>query len=184
MSPIFPPTTTAARPRPSRRRVFALAACAGAVTLAACGSSGGSGTTAASGHSSRGVAFARCMRSHGVPNLPDPTGGGIHIPAGSGIDPFSPVFKAAQAACAKLLPGGGPAGRHPTAQLIAQTRQMSECMRRHGVTGFPDPTVKPPSRPSDYSILENRDGVIIAVPNTIDPRSPIFRQAARTCHFS
>jgi hypothetical protein len=125
------------------------------------------------------------MRAHGVTNFPDPSsGGGIHLQSGSGINPFSPAFEAAQTACRKLLPGGGPGNQHPTAQQIAATRQVSECMREHGVTGFPDPILKPPSSPAGYSILEDRGGVILAVPSTIDPRSPVFQSAAKTCHFS
>jgi hypothetical protein len=54
--------------------------------------------------------FSQCMRAHGVPNFPDPqfnSNGGIslHISANSGIDPNSPIFKAAQQACQSLLPG-------------------------------------------------------------------------------
>jgi hypothetical protein len=54
------------------------------------------------------LAMSRCMRSHGVPNFPDPTfrtgpGGGVGIGIdfgpGSGIDPSSPAFQAAQRAC-------------------------------------------------------------------------------------
>jgi hypothetical protein len=49
--------------------------------------------------------YAACIRSHGVPNFPDPK---LH--AGGGIDmeaPNSPQFKTAQKACQHLLPGGG-----------------------------------------------------------------------------
>jgi hypothetical protein len=125
------------------------------------------------------------MRSHGVTNFPDPGagGGGIKLQAGSGINPFSPAFKTARASCSHLLPGGGPGAQHPTKQLIAQTLQVSECMRRHGVSGFPDPTLTPPSSPAGYSILENRGGVILAVPNTINPESPVFMQASAACSF-
>jgi hypothetical protein len=59
-----------------------------------------------------GVKFAACMRKHGVPNFPDPNSqGGIQISpsSGSGLDPNSPTFQAAQKACgSKLGPGGGP----------------------------------------------------------------------------
>ena len=51
------------------------------------------------------LANARCMRRHGVPNFPDPTfpaGGGVAIKIGSGVNPQSPAFKQAAAAC------GGP----------------------------------------------------------------------------
>lgn len=57
----------------------------------------------------RGVEFARCMRSHGVPNFPDPklissSGGNqqVYLP---GINPQSPAFQTSAKAC-----GGGPKG--------------------------------------------------------------------------
>ena len=48
-----------------------------------------------------------CMRSHGVPNFPDPkeSSGGISI-GGPGLDPNSPQFQAAQNDCRSLAPGG------------------------------------------------------------------------------
>jgi hypothetical protein len=57
------------------------------------------------------LAWAACMRSHGLTNFPDPTfnGGGIALHGGpGGIDPNSPVFKSAQAACGSPLGKGGP----------------------------------------------------------------------------
>lgn len=50
---------------------------------------------------------AACIRSHGVPNFPDPTfsGGGVHIDR-RGLDMSSPTFKAAVRACESLIPGG------------------------------------------------------------------------------
>jgi hypothetical protein len=50
---------------------------------------------------------AACIRSHGIPNFPDPTfsGGGVHIEHRA-IDQSSPVFKAAVQACKSLIPGG------------------------------------------------------------------------------
>lgn len=52
--------------------------------------------------------FAACMRSHGVPNFPDPKGSGAFLI--QGIDPNSPQVKSAQQACQSLLPAGGPGG--------------------------------------------------------------------------
>jgi hypothetical protein len=51
--------------------------------------------------------FAQCMRSHGVPNFPDPstgTGtGAVHLNlGGTGIDMSSPTFQAAAKACGGL----------------------------------------------------------------------------------
>jgi hypothetical protein len=56
------------------------------------------------------LAFSACMRKHGLPNFPDPqfpSGGGVavKITAGSGIDPGSAQFQAAQKACQAELPG-------------------------------------------------------------------------------
>ncbi len=61
------------------------------------------------------LAFSACMRAHGVPSFPDPQFGSggrvsISIHQGSGIDPNSPQFQAAQKACQKDAPGSPGAG--------------------------------------------------------------------------
>jgi hypothetical protein len=61
--------------------------------------------------------FSQCMRAHGVPKFPDPSGGTGRISIsikggpGSGLDPNSPQFQAAQKACQSIsgAPKGGPA---------------------------------------------------------------------------
>ena len=160
-----------------------------AVAVGACGSSGHS-FGAASGGSSLANAerkVSECMRSHQVPNFPDPSvggGGGFNL-NGTGINPQSSAFESAQRTCFKLLPGGGPGAHHATAQALAQALQVSACMRRHGVSGFPDPTLKAPSIPirPAYSIVEDRNGIVLAVPSTISASSPAFKQAATACGF-
>lgn len=42
------------------------------------------------------LAFARCMRTNGVPNFPDPAGGALNI---TGVDPSSPQFQHAAQVC-------------------------------------------------------------------------------------
>lgn len=152
------------------------------VAIAACGSSGHKSSASASAQSF--LAFSGCMRSHGVSNFPDPSpGGGLNI-GGTGINPFSPSFKAAQATCNKLLPGGGPGSREATEQQKQQLVAISECMRGHGVTGFPDPTTTPPTSPQGYSIMEGvASNLFLLVPKTINVASPAFTQAAKACHF-
>ena len=178
-------TQTGIPPRlDGRRPAFVIAAIACALAVCACGSSTPS-HSASKGATQNRIAFSDCMRSHGVPGFPDPSaGGGIQIPSGSGINPFSPSFKAAQASCAKLMPGGGPGAHHASAQERAQLVATAECMRRHGVSGFPDPTTVAPSSPAGYSELENLGGIIIAIPDTINMDSPVFKQAAAACKFS
>jgi hypothetical protein len=50
------------------------------------------------------LAYARCMRQHGI-NIPDPKpDGGIHI---EGVNPDDPKFKAAEQACQQYQPDPG-----------------------------------------------------------------------------
>lgn len=124
------------------------------------------------------------MRSHGVPNFPDPGGGGggIQIPSGSGINPQSPAFRSAQNACFKLLPGPGSKGPGSEARKL-QLLKLAECMRRHGISSFPDPTNSPPSAPpAGGGIAFGAPGAFISVPQTLI-NSPGFKQAATACGF-
>ena len=135
--------------------------------------------------------FARCMRRSGVPDFPDPDpGGGFSFQAGSGFDPSSPAVKAAQAKCRKFMPGGGPPGpgttTHPSAQWLAHMLTVAKCMRRHGVTDFPDPRTSVPSNPfpgGGTGVISDIDGVILIFPSTIDTQSPLFVRAAAACRF-
>jgi hypothetical protein len=53
------------------------------------------------------LAYARCMRQHGI-NIPDPKpGGGIDVNGEAGVNPDSPKFKAADQACQQYQPKGG-----------------------------------------------------------------------------
>ena len=52
--------------------------------------------------------FSACMRKNGLPRFPDPkvSSRGVSISlAGSGLNPNSPQFKAAEKACEELIPG-------------------------------------------------------------------------------
>jgi hypothetical protein len=57
------------------------------------------------------LAMARCMRSHGMPNFPDPTfpsTGGIRLGLPPGITPQSPAFQQAATDCHLPLPRATP----------------------------------------------------------------------------
>ena len=156
---------------------FAALICA--LSLADCGSSNKSSHTTTSAGVGQGVAFADCMRSHGVSSFPDPTpGGGYAFPVNS-----SPTFKSAQAKCQKLLPNGGapPAFSEPA---LMQLQRIAPCMRQHGVPDFPDPKRAPEgglsSVNSGYRIIDYR-GVLLELPATINMQSPAYKQAAATC---
>jgi hypothetical protein len=90
-------------------------------------------------------AYSQCMRGHGVPAFPDPVSGpnggaGFRITGGpgTGLDPQSSTFQAADRACRSLLPNGGVAKQLTPAQQQAFL-QWAQCIRQHGVPNFPDP---------------------------------------------
>lgn len=153
--------------------------------LAACGSANKTAGTKVRGDGL--IAFSKCMRAHGVTNFPDPSSTGLNL-NGTGINPQSPAFRTAQTTCSKLLPGGGPANQHASARQIKRATESAECMRAHGVAGFPDPTIStsgpPDLNPANYSSIEDDGGIIFAIPNSINESSPTFMAAAKICHFN
>jgi hypothetical protein len=83
---------------------------------------------------------------------------------------------------------GGPlspgATTHPSAQTMAQWDGVAQCMRRHGVSGFPYPTTSVPSNLTGDSVVADRDGAIMVIPDTINMPSPTFTRAVSTCGFA
>jgi hypothetical protein len=168
------------RMRHSRPLILAsaLAAAAYSLLLAGCGGHSpgvaniASSTTAATTTPRSGpVAFAHCMRSHGVPAFPDPNANGefdgsqLKRPGVSASQ-----VRAAQSACNYLLPNGIPVAPPYTITRADQIDYLkgAACMRRHGFPDFPDPT------------FQNND-VQLNVPASIDQNSPQFKSAATTC---
>ena len=94
----------------------------------------------ASAQQSGALAFARCMRSHGVPNYPDPTSSGLVKESLQQLGVSSSRFQSASSDCSHLLPNGG-SGPNPAQvqQVRAQALEFSQCVRSHGVPNFPDP---------------------------------------------
>jgi hypothetical protein len=132
-----------------RRHLIAIAVVA--LLAAACGNSRSDGPGAAgAGSSGAGssapevspgdakLAFARCMRAHGVQDFPDP---GSKVGAGTGgqLDPYDPTFEAAYQACQSVLPPGQETLTQMHGQLTKQGLGFARCMRAHGIAGFPDP---------------------------------------------
>lgn len=52
------------------------------------------------------VKYSECMRSHGVPKFPDPSGDNLSVNVNQ-IDPSSPIVKRASKVCSHLAAGGG-----------------------------------------------------------------------------
>jgi hypothetical protein len=131
------------------------------------------------------LAFAKCMRSNGVPAFPDPSpvrGELFALP--SGVDPASPGFMAAQAKCHRLL-GAGPPGpgetTHPSARTLSKLLRIAECMRQHGISEFPDPRTSVPNNLNQYQEVSDFDGAILLFPATLNLQSPAYRQDLTAC---
>ena len=148
-----------------------------AVALAACGSSPKPSSSTHSGTHSQAIAFANCMRAHGVPSFPDPKAGGGGFDIGPGINPQSPAFKSARLACSKLAPGGGGGVRATESQFLAALR-FAMCMRVHGFPAFPDPT-RADSPPGP--ILVVGPGLFFRVTPSFDPNTPAVNGALAAC---
>ena len=97
------------------------------------------------------LAFSRCMRSHGVPNFPDPqpATNTAKFPTAQQLGVSDARYQAAEKHCQPLLPAGTD-DRFPPAEvrlLLTGMLAFSKCMRSHGVANFPDPTTDSQGRP-------------------------------------
>jgi hypothetical protein len=157
--------------------VFALAACSNGSGPSA--GSGGSSSAAGASTFTSAVAYSACMRSHGVPNFPDPDSRGqLPKPDAHHLGVSSSQLRAAQRACQHLLPNNGGAINADSIQqcmmaddcpqaLVQQVRNeelnFARCMRSHGVPNWPDPIIDSQGRPV-FAISISKDG--------FDPYSP------------
>ena len=163
--------------------ISTLAAVGCGLAVAACGSSAShsSQSSAQARNGQRLLAFSQCMRAHGVAKFPDPSArGGIQISPSTGVNPQSPAFQAAQNACGGLGKGG-PGGGHPTEADKLAMLNVSKCMRAHGLTNFPDPTLHAPTPGNGVNAVIGRNGVFLALGPGINPQSPAFAHAAAAC---
>jgi len=149
------------RPWPTMAR--AVAAVLALATLAACSSSSssaGSGSPNAGGpaaslsaNSRKVLAFSRCVRTHGVPDYPDPDSQGqVAKETAQQLGVGSSRLQAALSACEHLLPATGDIDDNPAAlnRWWNQMQRFAQCMHARGVANWPGPTPYPqdPARPT------------------------------------
>lgn len=137
------------------------------------GSSTPSGQASSSSSRSAGLlAFSRCMRSHGVPDFPDPEPGQTEVklppPNGSAYGASGALMDSAVRACHMLLPPGV-GGWYPRSEIplvLRAMRAFADCMRAHGISNWPDPSFdsqgrlgftgpgadNPPGSPTDHAV--------------------------------
>jgi hypothetical protein len=122
------------------------------------------------------------MRANRVSDFPDPregpNGGGVGWPGGLGVGSdgsllvmgqlfAGPAVRHAERVCKEYLPPGGP-GPTVSAAERATALAAAACMRRHGLSTFPDPTFD-----GGHEALSLGPG--------LDPNSPAFQRAAQAC---
>jgi len=147
------------------RRPSAL--CALALLAAGCGA----GATAPAATTATGpLAYSACMRAHGIAGFPDPNAkGNLIVTPADHFDPSSPIYRAAEGACAKLQVGPG-GGMTPAQQehVFQKLYRYVLCMRKHGI-------------PMADPFKGANSGVGIVVPRSIDPASAAFTSADEAC---
>lgn len=121
---------------------------AGLVLLAAACGGSPSSTGSGSAASQVGINYADCMRSHGVPKYPDPSGtnelaNGLPKVSLQQLGVSGAQYQAAQSACAHLLPNGGQLTQSQSQRDLNAMRRFARCMRSQGVPTWPDPTNGP-----------------------------------------
>ncbi|HEY2079424.1 MAG TPA: hypothetical protein VGH53_24100 [Streptosporangiaceae bacterium] len=135
----------------------------------------GHSTTASGSAHSKALAYAECVRSHGVPDFPDPgSSGGFDKATVSQLAAGNSQFQTATHTCAHLLPSG--IGSTDAAAVVRQEwngmLRFARCMRSHGEPNWPDPSPYPP-RPSDPTF--NLPASIQPVPQTISKMHECLR---------
>lgn len=121
-------------------RVGVIIAIGISLLAAACGGRSPSAPSPATAHASASIAFARCMRTHGVPGFPDPDANGAFPPFSTGVS--KQVSSAANDTCRHLLPreGAGDSGAGGQQKKLAFALKVARCVRTHGYPTFPDPS--------------------------------------------
>jgi hypothetical protein len=135
--------------------------------VASLASTSAANPTGHGGPSASPAAYATCMTAHGVAMAPPTSHHGLTILGNTA--PNSTQFQAAERACQKLAPAGGPEPLTPAEQAHAAEAlvRFATCMRKHEVPDFPDPNAQ--------------DTFPEAQIEALDTSSPAFQEALRTC---
>jgi hypothetical protein len=146
------------------------------VLAAGCGEdSTGAGESASSSGSERGkalLAYASCMRDHGVPDFPDPkrVSGGWRLGLTQAMME-SPAYEIAKEGACRSLEQAVAGTGTVSAQERERALRFAACMRSHGVRSFPDPTFENGSVRFGMAALGEGP----------DAGSPAVRQADEQC---
>jgi hypothetical protein len=147
----------------------------GGVLLAGCGGDAAPKRSAAVNAPLRvALAYADCIRSHGVPDFPDPDGQGDFTikptAAKPDLRPNSPALQAGMRKCGPV-PSGSVTPAEEEAAFHSQLK-TARCMQTHGVPDYPLPQLV---------TTPGKAGSILLHYNGIDPNAPNVQRAAQKC---
>jgi hypothetical protein len=143
--------------------LLATACGGGSSPASASGGGGGGGSTQLQKLVQAQLAYARCMRAHGVPDFPDPDSNGSGF---QGVPAASSQLTAADHVCHHLLSAGAPMSHSQFQHSLGQLVQYARCMRAHGLPNFADPHT-------------DNGGTVMG--GDIDRNSPQYRSANQAC---
>jgi hypothetical protein len=152
------------------RTAAAVIATAGlALLMAACGGSpratksGSSANARASTSPPSAIAFARCMRSHGVQHWPDPERNGQFDKSKLTLQQLGVLqsqLQVAQRACQRLFPNSSQSPQANDQQVMDALFTFARCVRAHGVSNWPDPLAESdPGQPGTPGFPRDMPGV-------------------------
>ena len=178
------------------RMSIAVVVVSGVLVIAGCGSSSTSSSTSKSPSSSFESFELRAIPARGRALHTYPRGAGLpgsdlrrwrrsgQPPNPSGYADLAGV-RGGPAAVRKARPGARGLCRGvqetPSGDAMAQMLAVAECMRAHGVPNFPDPARTYPANPARYSSVAKMNGVVWAIPKSIELQAPAVKQAASAC---
>ncbi len=162
-------------PPTAPRRAAIIATASLALLVAICSGPATANTTKPSA-----LAFARCMRSHGIHNWPDPNSNGQFNKTQTTLQRLGVLqsqLQAAEKACQYLYPNSGESQQAEDQKMMNAMLKFARCMRAHGVPNWPDPLAESdPGEPGTPGFPRNMPGV--------NQSAPRVKHAMKACqHF-
>jgi hypothetical protein len=152
------------------------------MSATACGATTPKTTKGAAGsaHAHGALAFARCMRSHGVQHYPDPNISGAFDKSKLTLQQLgvsASAIRTAGKACQQLLPTTGQSSETQDQTAMSAMSKFARCVRSDGVTNWPDPLAESdPGQPNTPGFPRNMPEV--------NQNAPQVKAAMRKCqHF-
>ena len=153
-----------------------------ALLAAACGGSTAGADTFLGGTYSQSLAYAKCMRSHGVPQFPAPDGqGNFNNSQIESITQDDPQARNAFGDCRSLLPNEGTGLSVTELQDMQQQNlrnavKAARCMRAHGIENFPDPAGSTQDSGINWAPVQSA-----LQAGQINPNTPSYEAAYDAC---